>query len=284
MSDKQFVCVTGASGYAGTAIVREARKRGLSVCGTYFRHPIPGPEFHRLDIRDADAVASLFRSLHPSVVIHTAADWTTEKAMREVIVEGTRNVASAAADMGIRLIHLSTDVIFDGERGCYTEEDEPAPVHAYGRAKVEAEKIVQEVCDDFVVARTSLIIGLDWEDAQSRWVRDAILNNRPITLFVDEVRSPIWVDDLARALLDIAEADYRGILHVAGPQGLTRYQLGIFLAMMQNLETLKLVPGMAKKSGVTRPLDCTLKIAKARKIIGFSPRLVIPDLEDLDCG
>ncbi len=282
--DDQLICVTGASGYAGRYVVREARKRGLPVRGTFFRHALQGDKFHFLDIRDSDAVRELFEQMQPTVVIHTAADWSTEGAMRDVIVRGTENVARAAADLSIRLIHVSTDVVFDGEKGCYTEEDVPAPVHEYGRAKYESEKIVSEFCTDFAVARTSLIIGMDWQDAQSRWLRDDVTNHRRVTLFVDEIRSPVWVHELADGLVSLALSDYRGILHLSGPQGLTRYQLGTFLLDMQGLDASVVIPTLARESGLERPLDCTLDISRAREVIGFSPSRIIPDLEGVVCS
>jgi dTDP-4-dehydrorhamnose reductase len=229
-------------------------------------------------------VQSLFERLHPDVVIHTAADWSTEKAMREVIVEGTENVARAARKLGIRLIHLSTDVVFDGEGGCYTEENKPSPVHAYGKAKYESEQIVLETCADSVVVRTSLIIGTDWQDAQSRWLREDILNRKRVTLFVDEIRSPVWVHELAEGLVTLALSDYRGTLHMSGPQGLTRYQLGTFLLDMQGLDASTVIPTLARESGLERPLNCTLDISRAREVIGFSPSRIIPDLEGLICS
>ena len=113
-----------------------------------------------LDVRDADAVDRLVGDLCPDVVIHTAYSEAGDDTAREVNVAGSRNVARAAAEVGARLVHVSTDLVFDGALGRpYTEDDEPRPVIEYGRQKLDAELAVREALPETLIARTSLIYG-----------------------------------------------------------------------------------------------------------------------------
>ena len=145
------------------------------------------------------------------VVIHTAY----VQADPDMIVRSTRNVAQAAARAGARLIHLSTDLVFDGERGApYREEDEARPVSAYGQAKLEAEGLV-----DGLVVRTSLLYGKAEPGPQERLALDP-----GATFYEDEIRCPTRVDELASALLELTAMELKGVLHVAGPEALSRLE------------------------------------------------------------
>jgi dTDP-4-dehydrorhamnose reductase len=183
--------------------------------------------------------------------------------MEAVVVEGTRHLANACASAGAHLIHLSTDVVFDGEGAPYTEDDPLSPLHAYGRAKAAAEEIVADLCPDAVIVRTSLIYGFEPLDPRTRWVVDSIRTGELITLFVDELRCPVWVEQLAAALLELAARREAGIWHVAGPQPLSRYEFGERLAGFFGVDPAEITPGVSRASGLLRPRDCRLDVRKA---------------------
>jgi dTDP-4-dehydrorhamnose reductase len=199
--------VTGGAGFLGT----ELRRRRPDAYATFH---------HTLDVNDADAVQRCFLKQGPDVVIHTAyrmGDAATN-------VRGAHNVALAAHRVGARLIHLSTDLVFDGEHGApYDEDDEPRPVMEYGQQKLEAEQLVRRAHPDALVVRTSLLVGPP-DGAQ-----EALARRDDVTFYEDEIRSPLRVADLAAALLELAERDETGILHVAGPDPLSRAALAQLL-------------------------------------------------------
>ena len=260
--------ITGGSGYLGRHLARRATAE-WQVVATYFSHPDPpaGCRAVPLDVRNGPAVLRLVAELRPTAVIHTAYDMGSPEAMRSVIVEGTRHVATAAATVGARLVAMSSDVIFDGENGPYCEPDPPSPVTPYGRAKAEAERIVARLCPEAAIARTSLIYGFDPPDPRTLWVADSLRNGQPITLFTDELRCPVWVEQLAAALLELAGGeggDYSGIWHLAGAQALSRYEFGVRLAHAYGLGSAGITPGLSRDSGTVRPRDCRLEISRAQ--------------------
>lgn len=263
--------ITGGSGYLGAALVRQAHT-AYDVTATYHTHPaaIPGTTWQPLDVRDAAAVQALVAAVRPAAIIHTAALNPGVGANFEAVnVEGSRHVARAAADLGVRLIHLSTDVVFDGTQGHYVEEDLPNPITPYGRSKALAEAAVAASGAAALIVRTSLIYG--WTPEPDRHMRNVIADLRtgqPVQLFTDELRCPIWVETLAAALLELAAAPLTGILHVAGAQSLSRYEIGVRLLRRHGVDSTPVIAARSRESSLIRPLDCTLDCSRARTLLG----------------
>jgi dTDP-4-dehydrorhamnose reductase len=260
--------ITGGSGYLGSHLARQAG-REWHVVATYLAHPpdLAGCQAVQLDIRDEAAVSRLLAEVQPRLVIHTAFDMSSPAAMQSTIVAGTKNVATAVAAVGAGLIHLSTDVIFDGEHAPYAESDPPHPITPYGRAKAQAEGAVAGLCPETAIVRTSLIYGFDPPDPRTRWVIDSVRYGWPITLFTDELRCPVWVEQLAAALLELAAgepADIAGVWHIAGPQPLTRYEFGERLARAYGLDPAGITPGLSRESGQLRPRNVVLDVSRAQ--------------------
>ncbi len=253
--------ITGASGYVGAAILKRAPHTWHSAA-TYFAHPISRDDVaaFRVDVRDTDAVHRLFQALDPDVVIHTAALMTGD--MMPTNAQGTQNIAHAAAEHRARLIHLSSDVIFDGEHAPYAETASPNPITPYAKSKAHAETIVRAELSNAVIVRTSLVYGFEPMDPRTRQTLDGAMPQ----LFTDEYRCPIFVDDLADALIELAQNDYTGIINLAGAQRVSRYAFGIKLAAAFH-RAPKFAPALSAASPAPRPRDCTLDIARAQKIL-----------------
>src|SRR5438477_2948628 len=210
--------VTGGMGTLGSRLVRLAAEQGWQVRATWWQRAPDGPaEWVQADIRDAGSVAHAVDGV--DAVIHTAYRQNGEDEW-ETNVVGAEIVAGAAAPH--RLIHLSTDIVFDGTVGHYREEDVPAPVNAYGRSKAEAELRVADAHPGATIARTSLIYGTP-DGPQERLAREGR------RFYVDELRSPVHVDDLAAALLELLALEVPGPLHLAGADDVSRYELAVLL-------------------------------------------------------
>jgi len=250
--------ITGASGYLGGELMRRAPR----AAGTYLTAELPGAV--HLDVRDAGAVAGVFAELRPEVVIHTA--YSERGAEAEAInVAGSRNVARAAADGGARLVHVSTDLVFDGRLGrAYTEDDEPNPILDYGRQKLAAEEAVSAELPQTLVVRTSLIYGGGEPSRHELAVLDAADGRSAMRFFSDELRSPVQVGDLAAALLELASTDAAGLLHVAGADDVSRLEFARLVAASAGREPDRLEGALAAEFTPPRPLDCRLDSSRAR--------------------
>jgi dTDP-4-dehydrorhamnose reductase len=231
--------VTGAAGFLGSELLALA----------------PGSTTERVEIRDADAVVSLLTRLRPDVVIHTAYRQDGPGA-REIVVDGSENVARAAQAVGARLIHLSTDVVFDGRKGApYVESDVPRPCTGYGAAKAEAEARVAAAHAGALIVRTSLIVGGPGHGPSKH---ELAARDPARTFHEDEIRSPVQVGDLAGALLELAVLDTSGPLHVAGADDVSRADLAELIARR---------PVRRAPAPAGRPLDCSLDSSRARALL-----------------
>jgi len=252
--------VTGASGYLGHALMAAAPRGGWEVQGTRFTAPSGG---RLLDVRDRGAVEALVHEVRPDAVVHTAY-LQSGPEMRAVNVDGAANVARAAQHMGSRLIHLSTDVVFDGRLGRpYREDDPPAPLTAYGRSKLDGEGAVADAHPRSLVVRTSLIYGGSAPGRQERMVSDAIAGASATAFFEDEIRCPIAAADLAAALIELAGCSDQGLLHLAGPDVLSRLQFARLLAMAAGGDPASLRSARGAEVSPARPLNCSLDSARA---------------------
>jgi dTDP-4-dehydrorhamnose reductase len=210
--------VTGGCGYLGRQLVARAPARDWEVRATWLEQPPRGAaEWVRLDVRDREAVLAAVDDV--DAVIHTAYRQYGDVA--DVNARGSQVVAEAAA--GRRLVHLSTDVVFRGDRGRYREEDAPDPVNDYGRSKAKAERRVAAAHPAATIARTSLMYGADEPGPQER------LAGENLRFFVDELRSPVQVGDLADAILELLPLDAPGALHLGGADDISRFDFAVLL-------------------------------------------------------
>lgn len=266
--------VTGGSSYLGQHLVPLAREH-WAVSYTYFLHdPLSLPGAHRLDLRDAGAVRALMYAVRPELVLHLAGSNSIGESMDEVIRLGTEHIVQATAAIGARLIHISTDVVFGGDSAPYREDDPPAPLHAYGRAKAAAEDLVREHPNS-VIVRTSLIYGLELIDRGTAWMIEALRAGKPVTLFTDQIRNPISALSLSQACLELASLDYRGVLHIAGAQCLSRAE---FAVKMLDWWGIRERDGLRFGLGDPErwPRNCCLDISRAQTLL----RAPLPGVDD----
>jgi dTDP-4-dehydrorhamnose reductase len=269
MMVKPSMLVTGGSGYLGGWVVRLAYP-DWNVTATYRANAVgePDADWRQLDVRDEAAVASLVSEVGPQVLIHTASlNPSLGDDFEAVNADGSGNIARAAASVGARLIHISTDVIFDGQRGSYVEGDPPNPITPYGRSKALAEEAVLASGAEAVIVRTSLIYG--WRPTVARaaqWMIDDLQAGKPVRLWTDELRCPVWVESLAAAVVELADLSYEGVLHVAGAQTLSRYEFGVRMLRFHGVDPSPVVPMPSPKDNL-RPLDCTLDCSRARALL-----------------
>jgi len=259
--------ITGARGLIGSHLLRQAAFF-WPECRVI---PLARPE---LELTDTQAAAARFAADRPDAVIHCAAISRSPVCQADPAqahrqnVEVTRHLAELCAE--IPLVFFSTDLVFDGLRGNYTEEDEPNPRLVYAETKVAAEQIVRANPRHLII-RASLNYG--HTATGNRSFNEEMLNagraGQTLKLFTDEFRSPIAAWETAQAVLGLLQASATGIVHVAGSERLSRFQLGQLLAALHPEANLRLEPASLRDySGPPRPADVSLSCARAEAILG----------------
>ncbi|MEU3529317.1 sugar nucleotide-binding protein [Streptomyces sp. NPDC038707] len=251
------VLIIGGNGFLGAELVRQAVSAGLHPAATFHSRPgdHDGVIWHHLDLRDPARLEEALDTVAPAVVINATsggADWA-------VTAEGGIRLAQAAADRGIRLVHVSSDAVFSGMgQDRYDESRLPDPLTPYGAAKAAAETAVRLLCPDTAaVARTSLIIG-NGRSEQERLVHALADGTRQGALFTDDIRCPVHVTDLAAALWEITRSDAVGVFHLAGPDALSRYELGELIARRDGLDPARLPSARRSDTELPGGLDVRL--------------------------
>ncbi|WP_406129256.1 SDR family oxidoreductase [Streptomyces sp. NBC_00989] len=250
------VLIVGGSGFLGSELARRATAAGWETAATYCSSrpdAVPGVTWHRLDLRDPARVDEVMTGAAPDAVINTTSgqgDWA-------ITADGSVRVALAVARYGCRLVHVSSDAVFSGSRISYDESCLPDPVTPYGAAKAAAETAVRLLTPAAAVARTSLIIG-HGGSAHERMVHDLAAGTREGVLFTDVVRCPVQVEDLAAALLELALSDRSGMFHLAGPDALSRHELGVLIARRDGLDAARLPAGRRAGTPVPGALEVRL--------------------------
>jgi dTDP-4-dehydrorhamnose reductase len=259
--------ITGARGLIGNYLFRQAAQRWPQCRVVAVGRP-------ELDLTDFTRVRERFRAEAPSAVIHCAAISRSPVCQadpslaRRHNVEVTQHLTELAAE--IPLVFFSTDLVFDGTRGQYTETDPPNPRLIYAETKVEAEQIVRPHQQHLII-RTSLNYGQS--DTGARSFNEEMVNawreGRTLKLFTDEFRSPIAASETARAVLKLIQRDARGTVHVAGTERISRWDLGQFLAARHPEVNPRLEPSSLREfTGPPRPADVSLDCSRAEQLLG----------------
>ena len=284
--------VSGASGSLGWALA-EVLAPSCKLYGTYHLHRSvpPGVEGVRLDLGKAASIREVLNRTAPDVVIHLAALTDPDKCEENrrlairINYEATSEIARISREMRCKVVFTSTDLVFDGSRGDYGEEDDPNPLSVYGMSKLRAEQAVLDHCEHGVVLRSSLIYGTGSPTSKTflTSVAERLSRGQPVKLFTDQRRNPILAEDLARAIVSVLECDLSGLYHVGGPERLTRFQFGQKVCAAMGYDEALLVPIRMGDFPyrAKRPLDSTLRIGKFRAITGFAPHGISEGLDRL---
>lgn len=233
---------------------------------------------YTLDITQKGKTTEAILKLRPLVVVHTAAETnvdlceTDHEHARRINVEGTANIVDGCAKVEAKLLFISTDYVFDGVKGSYSETDQPNPISFYGLTKLEAEHIVRTKLPNALIIRTSVLYG--WHPTKlnfATWVIKELREHRTIKVVKDHINSPTLADNLARAIRAAIERGSEGLLHVAGGQRISRLDFACRIAKTFNLDESLLVPVEMRELSwaAKRPSDSSLDVAKAEKELGI---------------
>lgn len=247
------ILVFGASGFIGRYVVRRLNAASAHVIAATYRSHLPAPDgnsWHQVELTNSAGLERVFQQAQPELVIHLAALADVMTAEREperaaaVNVAATSNIARLAEHYGARLLFVSTEYVFDGQRGLYRESEPPNPVTQYGLTKWQAEQQVAKLASHWSILRTSIVYG--WPQPGRRNYASLLIESlrmgRPWQASPDVYRTPVYVEHLADAIAKIADRNLTGILHVVDVDWVSMYDFAVSIARAFDLDEQLVIP------------------------------------------
>jgi dTDP-4-dehydrorhamnose reductase len=241
---------------------------------------ILGWDIDEIDIQEENTTVTKIESIQPQIVINIAAytdvdgcESNEEKAFA-VNAEGMKHVALGALRCSAKVVYLSTDYVFDGEKKePYEEEDPPHPLNVYGRSKLKGEQYVQELMEDSLIIRSQWLYGRHGKNFVSSILREA-REKRVVSIVDDQTGLPTYTVDLATAISALIQRRARGIFHVANSDPCTWFTFGQAILKLSGMMEVKVIPISTKELGrpAARPLYSVLSTQKLRREISMTLR------------
>ena len=283
------ILVTGASGLLGANLALEAAK-DHTVIGLVNSLNLHTNAFQVLkgDLAEPGVIEYLLDQTQPDWVIHCAAlanvDACEADPARAVQLntEVPRKLAINVARGGARLLHVSTDAVFDGIKGDYTESDVPNPLSVYARTKLEGEHAVTDADPQAIIARVNLF---GWSPSGKRSLAEWFFNNlsagKSVMGFTDVYFCPLLANDLGRIFLEMLQKQLHGLYHVVAQDCLSKYDFGVQLAHLFGFDAGMIRPTSVQNSGLTaaRSPNLTLKTTKLTQALGHPPSSIQEGLQ-----
>lgn len=284
------VLVTGAAGLLGGRVAALLAERFEVRAARHRTAPPPGVATVDLDLLDAASLASALEQTRPEAVVHCAAEGNVDRCEREpgpaerLNAQATADLARACRARGLRLVALSTDLVFAGDRAFLDEEAAPAPSLVYGRTKLAGEEAVLAEAPDAAVLRVALVAGRGHgaKATSTESVAWALRAGRPVRLYTDQVRTPVDSFSVADAVARALERPVAGRFHLGGPERLTRLELGLRVASVLGLreEGIAAVTYAEMPQAARRPVDTSFDSSRARRALGWEPRALADAIRD----
>lgn len=291
------ILITGANGLLGQKLVSALGNSAHTILasGQGDCRILNLPEnvsYRPCNVTNDEEVKQTWKDFQPDAVIHTAAmtnvdecELNPEKCQVQNVI-ATQNVLHACEMVGAQLIHLSTDFIFDGTSGPYSEMDKPNPISIYGQSKLDAETQVQKARCPWSIVRTVLVYGIAPGLSRSNiilWVKASLEQGKEIQVVDDQFRTPTLAEDLATGCILIAEKKAEGIFNISGKDFLTPHEMAIQTAdfFSLNKELIKQATAATFTQPAKRPPRTGFDISKAVKELGYSPHSFLEGIEIL---
>lgn len=282
------ILITGANGFLGQHLVKLLLQKGyhiIAVARGENRLPFTPSEnfsYYDADITNDFLVNGIMEKETPHTVIHAAAMTQADdcqlnqESCEDVNVRATARLLVSAELFSRHFIYISTDFVFDGEKGDYKEDDDINPLSWYGFTKVQAEGIVETSEIPFAIVRTCLVYGNTLTGTRKNivtWVKESISAGKRIKVVHDQWRTPTYAEDLAIGILLIIEKDATGVFHISGKDKLTPYDIAMQTAAICKLDNslIEKVDAASFSQPARRPPKTGFNISKARKELGFEP-------------
>lgn len=282
------VLLTGSNGLLGQKLIelylQDNTIELIATARGENRYPVKkGYTYVSMDVSDVNNVKDTIALQQPDTIIHTAAMTnvdtceTDQEGAEKLNVDAVEYLVDAANTVEAHFIHLSTDFIFDGEDGPYTEEAEPEPLSYYGETKLAAENMVKNQCHKWSIARTILVYGIVHDMSRSNivlWAKGALEKGQPINVVNDQVRSPTLAEDLAMGCKLIEQKEAEGIFNISGKDQMSIVEIVERVADYFNLDKsiITQVSSKTLNQAAQRPPITGFDLTKSKEVLGYNPR------------
>jgi dTDP-4-dehydrorhamnose reductase len=273
--------VTGAGGLLGGRLATLLQADGFTVtAGRHAAAPPPGVPETPLDLLDPGSLARALEATRPDAVLHAAVLQADACEARPAEADALNHraagsLAVACRAAGLRLVALSTDLVFAGDRPFVAEEDAAHPLQVYGRTKLAGEEAVLRAHPEAAVARVTLVVGRGHgpRGTASEAIAWALRAGRPLRLYTDEYRTPVDPESVARAVALLLRGKASGRFNLGGPERVSRYELGLRVARALGLPSLRIEAArQTEHVGPARPPDVSLDSTRAQRELDWAPR------------
>jgi dTDP-4-dehydrorhamnose reductase len=294
---KGSVLITGSNGLLGQKLVKLFLTEQVPFVATSFganRNPeCPDNQYTSLDVTDKTQVESILEAVIPSAVIHTAAMTNVDQCESDregcdkLNVDAVQYLWDSCKKLGIHFQLLSTDFVFDGEKGDYKEVDSPAPLSYYGHSKFKAEQILTADSNtNWSIVRTIIVYGTGHNLSRSNlilWALEAIPKRQEMKIVDDQFRSPTWADDLAMGCYLVIKNNQQGIFHISGPETKSILEWVQYIGNHFGWSTENVIPisSSTLNQAAKRPPKTGFDLTKSRELLGYNPKKMNETLDEL---
>ena len=272
------ILITGVAGFLGSHLGQLFTERGRPFTGTYNRKK-PALPAEQLDLFDREEVLKKLEQLRPSAILHLAAaaspNWCelNPKESQVINVDAAITLAAYARNAGIPFLFTSTDLVFDGQNAPYEEDWAPSPICTYGMQKAAAEQGVLLAYPEATIVRLPLMYG--WgNNFLKEWV-EKLKGGNPLSAFVDEYRTPVYVQDAALGLALLLDLGATGFYHLGGPEPVSRFDMALHIARAFGVDERLVQPGKQAEVAMPAPRPTDVSLSSERAFaLGYQPRKI----------
>ncbi|HSD63328.1 MAG TPA: SDR family oxidoreductase [Ignavibacteriaceae bacterium] len=284
---KKRILVFGANGMLGQRLIEFYSKQPniqLLACSVEDEPVFEDTEYRKMDITRRDEVKDLCYDFYPDVIVNAAAFTNVDLSETEreqawkTNVKGVEYIAEVSRVIDAHIIHFSSDYIFDGKRGPYSEKDKPNPLGYYARTKLASENVLRISATYNTILRTNVLYGIAHNSRPDyvRWAVNSLRNEQKIRIVTDQINNPTFIDDLIQAISKVIEYKKYGVFNIGGKEFLSRYDFTLKIADFFNLDKTLIFPITTDELHqlAPRPLKSGLIILKAQTQLGYKPHSI----------
>ena len=281
---KRRIFVVGANGMLGQHTIEfysSVKNVQLFACSIEENPFFDNVDYLSCNITERDKIKKVVYNFMPDVIINAAAytnvdlSETERETAWKINVKGVEHLAETARVIDAQIIHISSDYIFDGKRGPYSENDKPNPLGYYGRTKLASENVLKISGALYTILRTNVLYGVASKSKADfvEWLIDTVTSGKPVRIVDDQVSNPTFIDDLVQAISKVIEFRKHGVYNIGGKEFLSRYEFTKIIADYFNLDKSLITPIKTKElnQAARRPLESGLITLKAEAELGYKP-------------